>query len=105
VERGALRLVTVSRLELPQSARGLIMTLSNPGGMHFTPVSAPVVFKRIVDNVPQLGFIEPEAADYESYRQELEAVAPDFGFFATAPRRISGAEARPAGEPRLSLVS
>jgi hypothetical protein len=105
VERGALRLVTVSRLELPQSARGLMMTLSNPGGMHFTPVSAPVVFKRIVDNVPQLGFIEPEAPDYESYRQELEAVAPDFGFFATAPRRVSGAEAKPAGEPRLSLVS
>jgi hypothetical protein len=82
-----------------------MMTLSNPGGMHFTPVSAPVVFKRIVDNVPQLGFIEPEAPDYESYRQELEAVAPDFGFFATAPRGVSGAEARPAGEPRLSLVS
>ena len=105
VERGALRLVTVSRLELPQSARGLMMTLSNPGGMHFTPVSAPVVFKRIVDKVPQLGFIDPEASDYESYRQELEAVAPDFGFFATAPRRVSGTEARPAGEPRLSLVS
>lgn len=105
VERGALRLVTVSRLELPQSARGLMMTLANPGGMHFTPVSAPVVFKRIVDKVPQLGFIEPEAPDYESYRQELEAVAPDFGFFATAPRRVSGVEAKPAGEPRLSLVS
>ena len=105
VERGALRLVTVSRLELPQSARGLMMTLSNPGGMHFTPVSAPVVFKRIVDKVPQLGFIEPEAPDYESYRQELEAVAPDFGFFATAPRRVSSAETKPAGEPRLSLVS
>ena len=70
VERGALRRVTVSRLERPQSARGLMMTLSNPGGMHFTPVSAPVVFKRIVDKVPQLGFIEPEASDYESYLQE-----------------------------------
>ena len=82
------------------------MTLSNPGGMHFTPVSAPIVLRRIVDKVPQLGFIRPDAADYESYRQELESVAPAFGFFATAPRPAAGPEAKPAAvEARLSLVT
>ena len=84
------------------------MTLSNPGGMHFTPVSAPIVLRRIVDKVPQLGFIRPDAPDYESYRRELEAVAPAFGFFATAPRPAAGAEARPAApaeHARLSLVT
>jgi hypothetical protein len=49
----------------------------------------------------------PHAPDYEFYRQELETVAPAFGFFATTPRPASGAEARlatAAEEARLSLV-
>ncbi len=102
---GGIRLITVSRPGEPQSARGLIMTLSNPSGMHFTPACAPIVLRRVTDRIPQLGFIRPGAPDYESYRQELEAVAPEFGFFATAPRPVGDAEARPAEEPRLSLVS
>jgi len=81
------------------------MTLSNPSGMHFTPACAPIVLRRVTDRIPQLGFIRPGAPDYESYRQELEAVAPEFGFFATASRQVGDAEARPAEEPRLSLVS
>jgi Co/Zn/Cd efflux system component len=106
VERGGIRLVTVSRPEQGESARGLIMSLSNPGGMHFTPVSAPIVLRRIVDKVPQLGFIRPDAPDYESYRRELEAVAPAFGFFAAAPRPAAGAQARRGTEEvRLSLVT
>lgn len=51
------------------------MTLSNPGGMNFTPASAPIVLKRVTDRIPQLGFLRPGAPDYDSYRQELEAVA------------------------------
>jgi hypothetical protein len=105
VEGGAIRLVTVSRPEPGESARGLIMTLSNPGGMNFTPASAPIVLRRVTDKIPQLGFIRSGAPDYEFYRQELETVAPAFGFFTTAPRPASGAEARPAEEARLSLVT
>jgi hypothetical protein len=81
------------------------MTLSNPGGMNFTPASAPIVLRRVTDKIPQLGFIRSGAPDYEFYRQELETVAPAFGFFTTAPRPASGAEARPAEEARLSLVT
>ena len=58
------------------------MTLSNPSGTHFTPATAPVVLRRLGDNLPQLGFISPEAPDYEAYRQELETVVPKFGVFA-----------------------
>jgi len=108
VAQGGIRLITVSRPSEQDSARGLIMTLSNPSGMQFTPASAPIVLRRVVDKIPQLGFIGPDAPDYESYRRELEAVAPAFGFFATAPRRAAGAEARPAApteHARLSLVT
>ncbi|HXZ14821.1 MAG TPA: hypothetical protein VEH77_02400, partial [Roseiarcus sp.] len=84
IERGAVRLVMVSRPDGQGSARGLIMTLSNPGGMQFTPVSAPVALKRVDGVRPQLGFIKPDSPDYDFYRQELEAVTPNYGFFATA---------------------
>jgi hypothetical protein len=93
VERGAIRLVTVSRPGQGESARGLIMTLSNPSGMHFTPASAPVVLKRIADKIPQLGFVRTDAPDYDAYRRELETVTPAFGFFVAA-----------AAEARLSVV-
>jgi hypothetical protein len=106
VAQGGIRLITVSRPADSQPGRGLIMTLSNPSGMQFTPASAPIVLKRIADEIPALGFIPPSAPDYESYRRELEAVAPAFGFFATVPRPAAGVEARPAAEQaRLSLVT
>jgi len=106
VEGGSIRVVTVSRPEPGESARGLIMTLSNPSGMQFTPASAPIVLRRVADKIPALGFIRPDSADYEFYRRELEAVAPAFGFFATAPRAAAEAKARPsAQEARLSLVT
>ena len=49
LEKGAIRLITVSRPEKQEPARGLIMTLSNPGGMHFTPASAPIVLRRAAE--------------------------------------------------------
>jgi hypothetical protein len=85
-EKGAMRLIMVARPEGKEPARGLIMTLSNPGGTRFTPASAPIVLKRVVGEPPQLGFIQPGTPDYEAYRRELEAVMPAFGFFATPPR-------------------
>ena len=100
VEKGAIRLIMVSRPESNEPGRGLITTLSNPGGAHFTPASAPIVLRRVVDQTPQLGFVRPGAPDYESYRRELEMVMPAFGFFAAALRPIADAESPPAGSPR-----
>src|SRR6266542_2491478 len=101
---GGIRLITVSRPGERESARGLIMTLSNPSGMQFTPASAPIVLRRVTDRIPQLGFLQPGAPDYDYYRRELEAVAPAFGFFASAPQPPTAADTRPAEEARLSLV-
>jgi hypothetical protein len=107
IEKGAVRLIMVSRPESNEPARGLIITLSNPGGAHFTPASAPIVLRRIVDQTPQLGYIRTGAPDYEAYRRELETVMPAFGFFAAAPRPISETESPPVKPPqdvRLSVV-
>ncbi|MBR0728344.1 hypothetical protein JQ636_04100 [Bradyrhizobium japonicum] len=86
LEKGAIRLIMVSRPDKRnESARGLITTLSNPGGAQFTPASAPIVLRRVVDHTLPLGFIRPGALSYESYRRELEMVVPVFGVFAPAP--------------------
>lgn len=101
LEGGAIRLIMVSRPEQStEPLRGLITTLSNPGGAHFTPASAPIVLKRMVDQPSQLGFIRPGAPDYEAYRCDLETVMPIFGCFATAPRVNSGTEPLPDGSQR-----
>jgi hypothetical protein len=68
-----------------------MMTLSNPGGMHFTPVSAPVVFKRIVDKVPQLGFIEPRW------------LPPDNGKVIAGAPRMLGVEGEGRGQHQETL--
>jgi hypothetical protein len=108
LERGAIRLIMVSRPEKSdEPARGLITTLSNPRGAHFMPASAPIVLRRVVDQPPQVGFIRPEAPDYEAYRRELETVMPVFGFFAAAPRESSGAglpPVEPLQDPRLAIA-
>ncbi|WP_051334247.1 hypothetical protein [Bradyrhizobium sp. Ai1a-2] len=107
VEKGAMRLIMVSRPEGNEPARGLVTTLSNPAGARFTPASAPIVLRRVADQTPQLGFIQPGAPDYEAYRRELEMVIPAFGFFATSPPPNSGIEPPPVGttqEVRLSIV-
>ena len=63
VERGAIRVIMVSRPVGQTSARGLMMTLSNPSGMQFTPVSAPIALMPIADGATQLGFIKLGSAD------------------------------------------
>lgn len=101
VEKGAIRLIMVSRPESNEPARGLITTLSNPGGAHFTPACAPIVLRRVVDHAPQLGFVRPGAPDYEAYHRDLEMVMPAFGFFATAPRPTSD---EPQRDVRLTIA-
>jgi hypothetical protein len=106
VERGAIRVIMVSRPVGQTSARGLMMTLSNPSGMQFTPVSAPIALMPIADGATQLGFIKLGSAEYASYCQELEAVMPD-GFFAVAsgdPTRRETRSSKPTEEARLTIV-
>jgi hypothetical protein len=106
VEKGAMRLIMVSRPDTKEPARGLVMTLSNPGGANFTPASAPIVLRRIVGETPRLGFIRPDMPDYDAYRRDLETVVPTFGLFATTPRPaplLEAALAKP-DDVRLSIV-
>jgi hypothetical protein len=107
VETGAVRVMMVSRPEANKPARGLIMTLSSPGGAYFTPASAPIVLKRVADDAPALGFIKPGAPGYDSYRRELDMVMPAFGCFATVLQptpAVEAAAANPVDEVRLSIV-
>lgn len=86
IDDGAVRLIMVSRPHVEGLARGLIMTLSNPAGVQFTPASAPVVLRRLGEEVPQLGFIHAGAPDYDRYKKELESVVPAFGILTPAVR-------------------
>jgi hypothetical protein len=85
VERGAVRLIMVSRPADKGFARGLVMTLANSRGVHFTPATAPVVLTRVGDETHHLGFVHPGSPGYDTYRAELAAVMPDYGLFAEAP--------------------
>ena len=88
-EKGDVRLITVSRPDAQGVARGLIMTLSVPGGVNFIPASVPIVLRRLGnDGTPKLGFVKPEDSDYNLYRSDLLGVLPDFGVLAhpAAPR-------------------
>lgn len=109
LNRGAIRTMIVSRPDVQGLARGLVMTLSNSGGMHFTPASAPVVLRRLGEQTPQLGFIHPSAPDYELYRAQIESVLPDFGVFAKLQalgltEHPADSLAEQASEGRLTIV-
>jgi hypothetical protein len=82
ISNGALRLMMLSRLDSEGLARGLVVTLSNPGGMHFTPAAAPVVLRRLGEQVPRLGYVQPGMPDYELFEKQLLSVTPSFGFFS-----------------------
>jgi hypothetical protein len=107
IEKGAVRLIMVSRPNEQEPARGLVMTLSNPRGMHFTPANAPIVLRRVVGEIPRLGFLRPDSPDYESYRRELETVIPAFGLWSMVPRPAAESEpgsSRSAEDVHLSIV-
>jgi hypothetical protein len=83
MEKGSVRLIMVARPD-GGLARGMIMTLSNPGGTHFIPTAAPIVLRRLGEIVPQLGFVHRNSPDYDLYLTQLRSVAPHFGTFANA---------------------
>jgi hypothetical protein len=81
MDRGDIRLITLARPDNQGVARGLVLTLSNPRGMHFTPASAPVVLRRLGEQIPQLGFVHPGTPDYDLYQEQLRQVLPNYGTF------------------------
>jgi hypothetical protein len=108
IERGALRLIMVSRPNKQEPARGLIMTLSNPGGLHFTPASAPIILRRVRGQTPRTGYIGSDLPEYEAYRRELETVVPVFGLLGVPPQpnvQIAMALPKAPENVRLSVVS
>jgi hypothetical protein len=107
VEKGALRLIMVSRPDKQEPGRGLIMTLSHPGGLQFTPASAPIVLRRLVGEIPRIGYVGPDLPEYEAYRRELETVMPAFGLFSAVPQsdvKIEAGPTKPTEDVRLSVV-
>jgi len=81
IDKGSVRLIIIAR---PQGglARGVIMTLSNPGGTHFIPAATPVVLRRVGEIAPQLGFVHRTSPDYDFYVAQLNGVVPEYGKFA-----------------------
>jgi hypothetical protein len=72
----------VARPDHDGIARGIILTLSNPGSIHFIPASAPVVLRRLNETTPQMGFVHSDSEDYATYVRQLNEVAPEFANFA-----------------------
>jgi hypothetical protein len=107
VERGALRLIMVSGPDKQEPARGLIMTLSNPGGLHFTPASAPIILRRVVGDIPRIGYIGSDLPEYEAYRRELDTVIPAFGLLGLVQPGVETETGlgKAAAAVRLSVVS
>jgi hypothetical protein len=95
VDKGAVRLLMVTRPDGDGLARGLVVTLSNPESLHFVPAVAPIVLRRATDPLPQLGFVHPGSPDYGLYFSQLSGVMPDFGRFTNVyagkgkPKRLT----------------
>lgn len=99
--RGAIRVMTFARPDGEGLGRGLLITLSNPKGVQFTPAATPIVLRRLRAETPQVGFIHPGTPDYDLYRAQLASVVPDFAILcATQPAGSGGS----AAEPRLTVV-
>jgi hypothetical protein len=104
VDKGALRMILVARPE-GGLARGLITTLSNPGGMNFTPASAPLVLRRVAAQTPQLGYVHPGRQDYDRYLGELASVTPPFGGFKDVRATSTRTNTTPDDAVRLAVVA
>ena len=99
IAKGAVRLITVSRPDDNGTARGVMLTFSNPKGVNFIPACAPIVLQRIGNQKLKVGLVTPEAPEYKDYFEQLNSVFPDFGVFALpATERIVVSESSALGE-------
>jgi hypothetical protein len=89
-DRGDMRLITVCRPDAQGVARGLVLTLSVPSGVNFTPASAPVVLRRLDTGArPRFGFVHPGEPDYALYQAQLLQVLPTYGVCVQAAATVS----------------
>jgi hypothetical protein len=100
IDKGSVRLIMVARPE-EGLARGMVMTLSHPGGTHLIPATAPIVLRRLGETSPQLGFVHRNAPDYDLYLTQLRSVVPHFGK-SVSVGKITTADG--VGPVRLALV-
>ena len=78
IDRGSVRIMTVSQPDLEGLARGVILTLYNPRGTLLTPVSAPIVLRRVTDaETPHLGYLRPGMPEYEMYKELINSVTAE----------------------------
>lgn len=83
---GSLRLITLSRPDEEGMARGILTTLNNPRGVIYTPVSAPVVLRRLKDGeAPAYGLLGAASEGYAEAAALIESVvAEDYAKFVTS---------------------
>jgi hypothetical protein len=82
INKGAVRIITVSRPDHQGIARGMIFTLSNPKGMNFIPACTPIVLQKMGSEALAIGLLKPGTPEYTRYIQELVNVSPDFAYAA-----------------------
>jgi heme-degrading monooxygenase HmoA len=78
VDRGTVRLLMISQPDPGGISRGIILTFYNPQGTLLTPVSAPVVLRRLTDaENPPLGYLHSGMPGHESYKELINSVIAD----------------------------
>lgn len=88
VDKGAVRVIMVTRPDKAGVARGLMLTLSNPSGIHYVPAVAPAVLQRLSATIPQMGFVHQDSPDYAMYLNHLRDVTPEFATFASIAQAL-----------------
>jgi hypothetical protein len=78
IDRGTVRAITVSQPDPQGISRRVILTFYNPQGTLLTPVSAPVVLRRLAESEsPMLGYLHSGMPGYESYRELINSVTAE----------------------------
>ena len=78
IDRGTVRVMTISQPDLEGLARGIISTLYNPQGTLLTPCSTPVVLRRLTDTeTPQLGYLRLGMPGYDIYKKLINNVTAE----------------------------
>jgi hypothetical protein len=75
IDRGTVRLITVSQPDPENICRGIFLGFYNPRSTLLIPVSVPIVLRRLAESeVPQLGYLRSGMPGYESYRELINSV-------------------------------
>jgi hypothetical protein len=112
-DRGAVRLLTLSRLRVDDATLHGIILSQYRKGTNYAPSIAPIMLQRQdlaatrEDLLPQIGVIRPQTADYPWVAKYLIEIERDIGVFALASRMATTQEPAaesPAPAPVLAPV-